>query len=779
MATGRPHPREAVCLTLVAACLIFGLLGPTSAAAANVTISGYVRDSANNEELIGASVFVPKAKAGVVTNDYGFYSLTLPAGEHTIHLDILGYEPKEVAVDLSADLRMDFGLTSRPILIDSIVVTGERAHENPRQVEMGALQLTPAQMRTIPVFLGEQDLLKTMQLLPGVREAGEGNSGFHVRGGGIDENLVLLDEAIVFNSAHMLGFFSVFNSDAIKDVKLIKGSPPAEYGGRLSSVLDVRMKEGNSKDFRGQTGVGLIASRLVLEGPIKSERSSFMLAARRTYFDLILKASDDQYIRKTQLYFYDFNAKGNYHLGSNDRVFLSGYFGRDVLGYKGEFGVDWGNATGTARWNHIFNNRLFLNSSLIYSRYGYTVGFSNGDEFIDIYSSIKSLNLKEDFHYFAGAGHTLRFGAQAAHHTFVPGQIDADSGSINELSIKRKYALESAVYGNHEWTMSPRLSLDYGLRLSSFTVLGPGVDYQFDANGVPISTTTYRGGEIIKQYTALEPRATSRFMLTDASSVKASYARNKQYLHLLSNTTTATPFDLWHPSTRLVKPGTADQVALGYFRNFRQNTYETSVEAYYKSMRDQVDYKNGADIYLNEFVESELIFGKGRAYGLEFLARKNIGRLTGWLSYTLAKTEKKFEAINDGAWFPARHDRTHDIEWVGQYALSPRWTAGFNWVYYTGNAVTFPSGKYVVDGHTVILYTDRNGYRMPAYHRLDLALTYGHGHSNWNFSLFNAYGRRNAYVIQFRQSESDSSKLEAVRIALFRFLPSVTYTYTF
>jgi hypothetical protein len=764
---------------LASAMLIPGLLTQDAIAEKTFTISGYVRDEASNEELIGASVVAVETGAGVSANAYGFYALTLPAGVHTIRFGTVGYAPKEVSLDLTHDMRLDVVLTAQAIELDSIVVTSERERETAREVEMGSVKLSPAQVRSVPILFGEQDVLKTIQLMPGVQESSEGNTGFYVRGGTIDQNLVLLDEATVFNPGHMLGFFSVFNSDAIKDVKLIKGLGPAEYGGRLSSVLDIKMKEGNSKEFQGQAGIGLIASRLAVEGPIVRDRSSFIVSGRRTYFDLFLKGSSDPAVRKTQIYFYDLNAKANYHLGANDRIFLSGYFGKDLLGYKGEFGIDWGNATGTARWNHIFSNRLFLNSSLIYSHYSYKVGITNGDELLDISSSINTFSVKEDFNYFAALGSTFKFGGQTAYHTFIPGEIAATESAINELRIKRKYALESALYGLHEWTATPRLSLDYGLRVSSFTVLGPGDDFVFDDDGLPISVTSYESGDVIKHYAALEPRATARLMLNDESSVKASFTRNRQYLHLLSTSTTTTPFDLWHPSTRIVKPGTADQYAVGYFRSLKDDKYDFSAELYYRDLRDQIDYKNGADIYFNEYVESQLVFGKARAYGLELLFRKNLGRLTGWLSYTLARTEKRFDAINDGAWFRARQDRTHDLKIIGQYQLNPRWTLGVNWVYYTGNAVTFPSGKYIVDGHVINLYTERNGYRMPAYHRLDVAFTYRRVRSSWNFSLFNAYGRRNAYAIEFRQDEDDPTKTEAVRIALFRFFPSVTYNLWF
>jgi hypothetical protein len=630
------------------------------------------------------------------------------------------------------------------------------------------------------VIFGEQDLLKTIQLMPGIQGASEGNAGFHVRGGGVDQNLILLDEAIVYNASHLLGFFSVFNSDAIKDARLYKGSQAAEYGGRLSSVLDLKMKEGNSKKLAVSGGLGLIASRLNIEGPIKKDAGSFILSGRRTYFDLFLKLSSNEEQRKSKLYFYDLNMKSNYRLGANDRVFLSGYLGRDVLGYSDLFGVDWGNVTATARWNHLFGSHLFLNSSLIFSKYDYQVSVTNGDELIDIKSSIRNYNLKEDFQYFIDSDNLLKFGLSSIYHTFVPGEIESGSNnSVNELQIKQKYALENALYVDHEFRVIPELTLNYGLRYSGFAVLGPGRTFTFDSDGDPLDSADYKRGELIKYYGGFEPRFSANYLIDESSSIKLSYDRNMQYLHLLSNSTTATPFDIWHPSTKIVKPGIADQVALGYFRNFDNNTYETSLEIYYKNLQNQVDYKNGADIYLNEYVESELVFGKAWSYGLELYAGKKAGRFTGWLSYSLSRTRKKFDAINDGSPFPARQDRTHDLSLVGTYKLDDQWTVTAAWVYNTGNAVTFPSGKYIIDGHIINLYSDRNSYRMPPYHRLDIGFTWQGKRSSWNFSLYNAYGRKNAYAIEFRKNETDPLKTEAVRIALFSFFPSVTYNFSF
>jgi hypothetical protein len=744
------------------------------------TISGQIKDASSGEALIGASVYVEKLKAGCSSNTYGFYSLTLPEGSHDIAIRMMGYSSVKTHIDFAGDIKKDFELKVEPITTQNIVVTAESVHENVKIPEMGAFKLQPSQIKSIPVIMGEQDLLKTIQLMPGIQAAAEGNSGFFVRGGGADQNLILLDEAIVYNASHLMGFFSVFNSDAIKDVVLTKGAGSAEYGGRLSSVMDIKMKEGNQRGYDGSIGAGLVSMRMLVEGPIKKDKSSFFVSGRRTYFDYFLKTSKNKSVRKSELYFYDLNAKTNYQLGAKDRIFLSGYFGKDVLGYKDEFGIDWGNSTATVRWNHLYNHKLFSNTTLIFSLFKYNVGLTNGNDLVNIHSSIKNYSLKEDYQYFADSRNTIKFGIHAAYHTFVPGEIKASNQSeINELLLKKKYAFENALYLNHEWKMSEFFAVNYGFRYSGFSVLGPGEDYVFDNNGYPIVTNTYKSGKIIKYYGGIEPRLTLNYTLTEMSSLKVSYSRNRQYLHLISTSTTTTPFDLWHPSTKIVKPGIADQYAIGYFRDFVDGEYEMSTELYYKDLRNQVDLKNGANIFFNKFVESQLVFGKGRSYGLELYIKKKYGHLNGWLSYTLSKTQNKFPAINDGDWYRARQDRTHDISIVGMYDFSNHWNFSATWVYMTGNAVTFPYGKYGVDGHIVNLYSERNGYRMPNYHRLDLGLTWKGEISSWNFSLYNAYGKKNAYAISFRRDEDDPTKTQAVKIALFSFFPSVTYNREF
>lgn len=748
-------------------------------AAKEYTISGHVRDSASGEALIGTSIYIPGIKSGTKTNVYGFYSLTVPAGGYTISYSMMGYATKELQLLLNRDVSRNIELTVIPIALDSIVVTAGIARQNITIPEMGAIRIQPIKMRPIPIIFGEQDVLKVIQLMPGVQQVAEGQSGFSVRGGSPDQNLILLDEATVYNAAHLLGFFSIFNSDAIKAAKLIKGSAPAEYGGRLSSVLDIKMNDGNSKRRMISGGLGLISSRLTVQGPIIKERSSFLLSGRRTYLDLFFKLNKDDDVKNSQLYFYDLNMKVNTSLGPSDRLYLSGYFGRDVLGFKEKFGIDWGNITGTLRWNHIINNKLFLNSSLIFSKYSYAIGISNGDELIDITSSIEDYNLKEDWQYFLNPRHSFKFGLNTVFHVFLPGEIAVSSGesSINPQKMKDKYALESALYLAHEYQVTDQLSASSGIRYTRIDIIGPGDVYTIDDHGMIIDTTSYRVGRRMAYYDCLEPRFTLNYMLNKSSSLKLSYAKNSQYLHLLSATTSATPFDTWLPSTNNIKPGTADQVSVGYFGNFGKNEYELSIEVYHKDLKNQVDYRNGADIYLNELVEAELVFGKAWSSGAELLLKKNSGRYHGWLSYTLSWTMKKFSAINDGTPFPARQDRTHDLALVGIYNWKRGVTLSANWIFATGNAVTFPSGKYQIDEHVANLYSERNGYRMPAYHRLDLGLTIKREHSSWNFSLYNAYGRRNAYAIVFRKNEEDPSKTEAVRYSLFSFVPSITYNF--
>ena len=650
---------------------------------------------------------------------------------------------------------------------------------------MGVEKLDMKEIKYIPVLFGEQDVLKTLQLLPGIQSAGEGNSGFFVRGGAADQNLILLDGATVYNASHLLGFFSVFNSDAIKDVTIYKGEEPAEYGGRLASVVDVKMNDGNDKKFGVNGGIGLISSRLTIDGPIKKEKGSFIISGRRTYADMFLLLSKDTTINKARLYFYDLNLKANYQINDKNRVYLSGYFGQDVLGFGTQFGINWGNATGTLRWNHLFSEKLFCNTSVIFSNYAYRININFGGSNINIISRIQDYNLKQDYEYFINSKNKLKFGFNSIYHQIIPGAITADNTSkISSLHLPNKFGLENAIYISQEYKPFKKFAFEYGARLASFSLIGPGDIYTYNDDGTTHDTTTYRSGQNVKTYINLEPRASANYIINDKNSVKASYGRNTQNLHLISNSTSGNPTDLWIPSSNNVKPEISDQVSLGYFRNFKENMYEFSSEVYYKNMQNQVDYKNGAQLNFNATIESQLLYGKGRAYGLELLMKKKYGRFNGWISYTLSRTERQIAGINNGNYYPSKQDRTHDISIVGIYEMSPKWTFSATWVYYTGNAVTFPSGKYEVAGQVINYYTERNGYRMPAYHRLDLGATWQRKktakfESSWNFSVYNAYARENAYSITFQTDPNDATRTQAVQTTLFRIVPAITYNFKF
>ncbi|MCD6355147.1 MAG: TonB-dependent receptor, partial [Prolixibacteraceae bacterium] len=748
-------------------------------------LSGNVRDTTTGEDLIGASVVVEgMPNTGAVSNAYGFYSLTLKPGVYSIRYQFIGYKSCVVQVALNGNKKLDVELIEKSYEIGNIIVTAKGADKNVTSVEMGNVKMVPKQIENIPVLFGERDILKTMQLMPGVKSAGEGNSGFYVRGGGIDQNLILLDEAPVYNASHLLGFFSIFNSEAIKDANLMKGLIPAEFGGRASSVFDIKMKEGNLKKYGVTGNVGLISSNLAVEGPIVKDKSSFMVSGRRTYADMFLIFSKDEDLKNTQLYFYDLNLKTNYKINGNNRIYLSGYFGRDNFGFSNEFGFDWGSVTGTLRWNHNFSEKLFSNTSLIFSNYSYEINLL-GDLNVAIRSEIHDWNLKQDFTFYANTRNTLKYGANVIYHNILPGKISAKEGSkYQPREISERKAIEWAAYFSNNQNISEKLKIYYGLRLALFSNIGPGEFYEFSKSGELKNTIKKEHFEFVKTQGGLEPRLGVNYILGSKSSVKASYDRICQFLQLLSNSTTTTPTDLWLPSSNNVKPQIADQVSMGYFRNFNDNEFESSVEVYYKGLKNQIDYKNGAELVFNSTVEAELVFGSGWAYGAEFILKKNYGRFSGWVSYTWSKTMRQFDEINRGNPFPARQDRTHDVSVVGMFDISKKLKFSATWVYYTGNAVTFPSGKYSIEDMTVGYYTERNGYRMPDYHRLDLGLTWQRKkserfESSWNFSVYNAYARENAYYIDFRQNEDNPDVTEAVQFSLFKAIPSVSYKFKF
>lgn len=765
--------------------LLLWLASFASNAQIKYTFSGTVKDSLTGETLIGAYILFPDINAGCVTNAYGFFSITLPSKNYTARFVYLGYSSKTISVPLKSNVVVNIQLQAKTVSLQELTVRAEAVNRNVTSSEMSVQKLDMKEAKSLPVLFGEQDIMKTLQLLPGVKSAGEGNSGFYVRGGTTDQNLVLLDEAPVYNTSHLLGFFSVFNSDAIKDVKLIKGGIPAEYGGHLSSVVDIRMNDGNYKDLGVSGGIGLISSRLAIDGPIVKDKGSFMVSARRTYADLFLKLSKDTNQNRTTLYFYDVNMKANYSLGSKDHVFLSGYFGRDVFNYGGRFGIEWGNATSTLRWNHLFSDRLFLNSSIIYSKYNYIITLEGANRQVNISSGIQDYALKEDFQYYLNPQSTIKFGVNSTFHTFSPGTLKAKNDTtLNNRILQSKTALESGLYLSQEYVINPSITLNYGARLSIFSVLGPGRFYTYDNEGYKIDSIVSNNHSIVKNYFGFEPRLSMTYVFNQSNSIKASYMRIYQYLHLLSNSTSGNPTDLWLPTSNNIKPQRADQWALGYFKNLGNNNYETSVELYYKTMDNLIDYKSGANIILNPNVESQLLFGKGWAYGAEFFIKKKEGDFTGWISYTLSRTLRQFDDIDQGRSFPAKQDRIHDISLVTIYKASKSWTLASTWVFNTGDAVTFPSGLYEVDGIVAPLYTERNGYRMPNYHRLDISATHLKKFSNkrersWNFSIYNVYARRNAYSINFRPDPNNPSQMQAVRLSLFSIIPSVTFNFKF
>lgn len=766
--------------------LITCLMLPGIVFSQDYTISGTIKDATNGEDIFGAVVKVKELdNTGAKTNVYGFYSLTIPAGNYTLVYRSSGYDDLEQEIELTENqtINVELEVPQEVQDVEEVVVTAKKEDDNVKSAEMNVTRLDPKSIETIPVLFGEKDIMKTLQLTPGVKGAGEGNAGFYVRGGGADQNLILLDESTVYNASHLLGFFSVFNSDAIKDVSLYKAGIPAQYGGRASSVMDVTMRDGNSKKFGVSGGIGLISSRLTVEGPIVKDKGSFIVSGRRSYLDLFLKASKDESIKNTKLYFYDLNVKGNYKISDKDRIYLSGYFGRDVFGFSDEFGFDWGNATGTLRWNHIINDKLFSNTSFIYSNFNYQFTIGTGESSFGVKSSIQDWNLKQDFSYYLNQNNTVKFGFTGIHHTFKPGKLEGGSDvGFNAFELNPRLALEFGAYVQNEQKLGNRLTLLYGLRYSGFDFIGKGTAYEFDQAGNKTNETDYKAWESIAYEQGLEPRFSASYLVTESSSVKAAYNRNFQYIHQLSNATTSSPTDVWVPTSNNVKPQIADQIAIGYYQNLKDNMYQFSVETYYKWLDNQIDYRPGAELNFNETVEGELVYGKGRAYGAEFYVKKTKGRFTGWLSYTLSRSLRTFDGINNGEEFSARQDRIHDLALVAMYKLTPSIALSANFIYYTGDAVTFPYGKYEVEGVQVAYYEDRNSYRMPDYHRLDVGLTWymeekkNYTH-NLNFSIYNVYSRENAYTITFRESETNPGTQEAVQTTLFKIVPSITYNF--
>ncbi|WMI66655.1 TonB-dependent receptor [Aestuariibaculum sp. YM273] len=784
-------------LCMLFSCVIF--------AQDKYTIRGTLKDKANGETIIGATVFLKGTSNGAITNEYGFYSLTVAEGDYAVSVSYLGYNTITKTISLTADMTLDFELEESAMSLNEVVITAEESEQIAiRKPQMSVSKLNSGTIKQIPVVMGEVDVLKSIQTLPGVTNNGEGSSGFNVRGGAADQNLVLLDEAIIYNTSHFFGFFSVFNADAIKDIKLYKGDIPANFGGRVSSVLDVRQKDGNSKDFSLNGGVGLISSRLAAEGPVFGDKGSFLIAGRTSYAHLLMKAIDD--LKDDKISFYDLNLKTNYQINDNNRIYLSGYFGRDVFNLSTIIENNYGNATGNVRWNHIFNDKLFSNLSLIYSKYDYQIIL----DFIELdwIADIKNYNLKYDLKYYLNDKINFDFGVSGITYNLNPGEVkpSSESSSINYLKLDDKRAFEGGLYVSAEHEITKNLSAQYGLRFSTFSRLG-GQSMTNYVNDQPVvynpeldiyergeasDETYYKKGESIKNFSYFEPRLGLSYQLNSNAALKASYTKSSQYLHLLSNTSSVTPLDVWTPSGQYIKPQISNQYAMGFFRKFKNNTYALELETYYKTIDNRIDYIDGSDLIGNNNIETEILNGEARAYGLELLLRKNKGKFTGWFAYTLSKSEQRTlggkaggPGINNGNWYNTPYDRTHDISVTGSYKLNDKWSFSSNLIFQTGRSVTYPNGQYNYEGLSVATYANRNEDRLPSYHRLDVSATYkpnrkpdNRWKGEWVFGIYNVYNRKNAASISFNQNDQTGLN-EASRISIFGIIPSVAYNFKF
>lgn len=775
---------------LIGAFIVVFLLSLNSHAQKRFTVSGYVTDNLG-EELIGANVIISGETRGTITNTYGFYSLSLPEGKYKLEYSFLGYQTLYEEINLKKDIHLDISLEESSEEIEGVEIVAEGRDVNIREVEMSTNTLQMKTVKKLPQLMGETDIIKTVQLLPGVLQASEASGGFHVRGGGVDQNLILLDNATVYNASHAVGFLSVFNSDAIKDLKLYKGGIPAEYGGRLSSILDIHMKEGNKQEFHGAGGVGIITSRLTLEGPIYRGKASFIVSGRRTYADIFLPFARDSLARESALYFYDLNAKLNWSINENNRVFLSGYFGRDVVKLGDLISQDYGNTTVTARWNHVFNNRLFMNTTLIYSDYLYDLGLM--DELFNVHwvTSIQDYNSHLDFTYYLNPENTIKFGVQAIRHDFSPGRIYGDVDTLSlDYKIPNNYSREYGIYVSNEQDLTSWLKVQYGLRYSYFQNVGKGQSLVFDQSDPQAYSVTdtlhYSKGEVYNTFDGgLEPRLSFRITTGPTSSVKASYNRMYQYIHLASNSTASLPLNFWFPSSPNIRPQRADQIAAGYFRNFQDNMFETSVEIFYKWYDHTIDFKDHASLLLNDAYEGELRIGTGNSYGIEFMIRKQQGKLTGWISYTWARSFKTIPEINDGKTYQAAYDKPHDFALVVSYDVNKWLNLSGNWIYTSAPPRTMPTSRFEYGGTIAPVYSDRNTVRIYPYHRLDLAINiklpnikkvYEH---YFNFSFYNVYMHKNPIMISFSQDPDDDLHTIATMYYLYRIVPSLTYSFNF
>jgi hypothetical protein len=802
--------RNATRPVLVLLLLLVSLVGFSQA---KYTVSGYVKDDAAGESMIGANVYIKELMDGTTTNQYGFYSITLEEGQYTLVISYIGYVEQEIPLDLTQDIRHNVSVKMNGIMGTEFVVEETRADGNTDGVEMGMIEMEVSQIKQLPALLGEVDILKAIQFLPGVSSGGEGSSGFYVRGGGPDQNLILLDNAVVYNASHLFGFFSVFNADAVKNIELIKGGMPAQYGGRLASVLDITMKDGNSRKFEVDGGIGLISSRLTVQGPIKKDTSSFIISGRRTYIDVIAKPfiPDSSAFSGSGYYFYDLNAKINYTLSDKDRLFLSGYFGRDVFTFTNQesnfsINIPWGNATATARWNHLFSDKLFMNTTAVFNSYQFAFEATQSDFDFRLFSGIKDWNLKVDFNYYPSLRHNIRFGTNYIYHTFTPNNATASSGDIvfDTGDITKILAHEAAGYVSDEFDLSDKIKIVGGLRWSYFRQVGPFDRYAKDERGITTDTIHYDKGDNVADYSGWEPRLGMRYKLNKVSSLKAAYTRNYQYIHLATLSGLSLPTDVWVPSSDRIKPQFGVQYNIGYFRNFKDNMFETSVEIYYKEMENLIEYQEGAapENDVNDNPDNQLIHGNGTSYGLELFLKKRTGKLTGWIGYTWSKTMRIFEGINEGLEFPAKYDRRHDVSVILTQKLGEKWTLGAAFVYATGNAVTLPVSRYIIEGRVIDEFGARNSYRMVPYHRADVSATYTPNkiktlvdpvtgeetevkkrfQSTWAFSVYNLYNRANPYFIYFDYQgdiAQGTFEAKAFQVSLFPILPAITWNFSF
>ena len=773
----------------------------------NYTLNGYIKSASDGESLIGATIYINEIQGGVITNPYGFYSITLEEGEYNIEYRYIGYITLKKKIILDKDQKIDIELLSEDIELENILITSESENENVSSTEISTFKLDIGKINEIPTFLGEVDIIKAIQLIPGVSTVGEGGSGFNVRGGSVGQNLVLLDEAPVYNSSHLLGFLSVFNPDAVKDLKLYKGGIPARYGGRLSSILDIRMKDGNNKKRSISGGIGSIFSRLTIEAPIIKEKSSFILALRRSYADVLAKPflKNSNFLNDGwALNFYDLTAKINFNLDEKNRIFFSSYLGRDIFRFDERQGFNWGNRTGTIRWNHLFNDRLFSNFTTIYSNYDYQLAFGSDDRNkFEWDSKIETLNLKPEFTYFINTNNEFSIGGEFLIYRFEPANAQGVSdGKITDITLPKKYAFESSIYFGNEQKIN-NISFSYGLRTSTYTYLGPGTKYIFNLPTNPGDRKTIDSEEKmdkwknIQSFSNLEPRISVNYKLNDSNSLKISYNKMVQYIHLLSNTAASSSLDVWTPSTNNIKPEKVDSYAIGYFKNFKENIFESSIEFYYKKLKNQIDYIDGADILINKYIEGDLLFGIGRAYGMELLFRKKSGRVNGWVSYTLARTELKIDGINNFKWYPTRYDQTHNLKFTSNFDLNKRISFAGNFTFISGTPVTFPTSKYVIQGFVIPHNSNnsRNDRRIPNYHRLDFSVTIngkkenkkGKIRKNNNslvIGIYNVYNRKNPFSIYFSQGKKVASEVfvpgQVTRLSIIgSFVPSITYNFKF